>query len=115
MANNTNGLDVGIAVAAAAALLSSNLHAGSSRPLSARSTRATGRWQQIWYSYAPSNADIVSRCLGVFRAVNNGGDDIPVYALFAYAKSARTDLNPAERRAVAGIVVAIKGARKEKP
>ena len=44
-----------------------------------------------------------------------GGDDIPVYALLAYAKSARTDLNPAERRAVAGIVAAIKEARKEKP
>ena len=44
-----------------------------------------------------------------------GGDDIPVYALLAYAKSARTDLNPAERRAVAAIVAAIKGARKEKP
>ncbi len=44
-----------------------------------------------------------------------GGDDIPIYALLAYAKSARMDLNPAERRAVAGIVAAIKGARKEKP
>ena len=43
-----------------------------------------------------------------------GGKDIPIYALLAYAKSARTDLNPAERRAVAGIVAAIRGARKEK-
>ena len=30
-----------------------------------------------------------------------GGDQIPIYALLAYAKSAKTDLNPAERRAVA--------------
>ena len=44
-----------------------------------------------------------------------GGDDIPVYALLAYAKSARTDLIPVERRAVAGIVAAIKEAQKEKP
>jgi len=44
-----------------------------------------------------------------------GGEDIPVHALPAYAKSARTDLNPAERRAVAGIVAAIRGAGKEKP
>ena len=44
-----------------------------------------------------------------------GGDDIPVYALLAYAKSARTDLNPVEQRAVAGIVAAIKEAQKEKP
>ena len=44
-----------------------------------------------------------------------GGEDVPIYALLAYAKSARTDLNPAERRAVAGIVASIKRARKEKP
>ena len=43
-----------------------------------------------------------------------GGVDIPVHALLAYAKSARTDLNRAERRTVSGIVAAIKGARKEK-
>jgi hypothetical protein len=43
-----------------------------------------------------------------------GGEDIPIYALLAYAKSTRTDLNPVERRAVAGIVAAIKRARKEK-
>lgn len=44
-----------------------------------------------------------------------GGQDIPVYALLAYAKSAKSDLNPVERRAVAAIVQAIKRARKEKP
>ena len=44
-----------------------------------------------------------------------GGEDMPIYALLAYAKSARTDLNPEERRTVAGIVAAIRGARKEKP
>ena len=44
-----------------------------------------------------------------------GGEDIPIYALLAYAKSARVDLNPAERRAAARIVAEIKGARKEKP
>ena len=43
-----------------------------------------------------------------------GGENIPIYALLAYTKSARTDLNPAKRRAVVGIIAAIKGARKEK-
>ena len=44
-----------------------------------------------------------------------GGEDIPVYALLAYAKSARTDLNPAERHQVARIAAAITRARKDKP
>ena len=44
-----------------------------------------------------------------------GGDRMPVYALLAYTKSARTDLSPAEKRAVAGVVAAIKRAGKEKP
>lgn len=43
-----------------------------------------------------------------------GGENIPVYALLAYAKSAKTDLTPAERHAVAGIVKAIKSAGKER-
>ena len=42
-----------------------------------------------------------------------GGEDIPIYALLAYVKSARTDLNPVQRRAVASIVAAIKRAGKE--
>ena len=44
-----------------------------------------------------------------------GGEDIPIYALLAYAKSARTDLNPAEQRQVAKIAAAIRRARKERP
>ncbi len=43
-----------------------------------------------------------------------GGEDMPLYALLAYAKSARADLNPAERRAVARVVAAIKSAGKER-
>ena len=43
-----------------------------------------------------------------------GGDRMPIYALLAYGKSSRTDLNPAERRAVAAIVDAIKSAGKER-
>ena len=43
------------------------------------------------------------------------GEDIPIYALLAYAKSARTDLNPAQRRAVAGVAAAIKRAGTERP
>jgi len=43
-----------------------------------------------------------------------GGEDMPIYALLAYARSAKTDLNPAERRAVARIVAAIRRVRKEK-
>jgi len=44
-----------------------------------------------------------------------GGDQIPLYALLAYAKSAKTDLNPGERRAVAAIVEAIKSTGRERP
>ena len=43
-----------------------------------------------------------------------GGETIPIYALLAYAKSARTDLTPAERRAVAALAVAVRAARKER-
>ena len=43
-----------------------------------------------------------------------GGDRMPIYALLAYAKSARADLNPAERRVVAAIVEAIKSAGEER-
>ena len=32
---------------------------------------ASGRWQQVWYGYAPYNPDMVQKCLDVFRAVNN--------------------------------------------
>ncbi len=42
------------------------------------------------------------------------GEDIPLYALLAYAKSSKADLNPSERRAVSAIVAAIKIAGKER-
>ena len=32
---------------------------------------ASGRWQQVWYGYAPYNPDMVRKYLDVFRAVNN--------------------------------------------
>ena len=32
---------------------------------------ASGRWQQVWYGYAPYNPDMVQKYLDVFRAVNN--------------------------------------------
>ena len=44
-----------------------------------------------------------------------GGETIPVYALLAYAKSARTDLSPAERRSVSTLAAAIRAAAKERP
>ena len=44
-----------------------------------------------------------------------GGQTIPVYALLAYAKSARTDLSPAERCTVSALAAAIRGAAKERP
>ena len=44
-----------------------------------------------------------------------GGETIPVYALLAYAKSARTDLSPAERRTVSALAAAIRAAAKERP
>ena len=43
-----------------------------------------------------------------------GGEFIPLYALLVYAKSAKTDLSPAQRRAVAGLATAIRAAAKEK-
>ena len=43
-----------------------------------------------------------------------GGEDMPVYALLAYAKSAKTDLKPHERRTVSALVAAIKAAGREK-
>ena len=42
------------------------------------------------------------------------GEDIPLYALLAYAKSSKADLNRSERRAVSAIVAAIKIAGKER-
>ena len=42
------------------------------------------------------------------------GQDIPVYALLVYAKSAKTDLTSAERRAVFGIAAAIKETGKKR-
>ena len=44
-----------------------------------------------------------------------GGETIPLYALLAYAKSARTDMNPTERRIVAAIAAAIRKVSKERP
>lgn len=39
-------------------------------------------------------------------------DAMPVYALLAYAKAAKTDLTPKERRAVTAIAAQLKAARK---
>ena len=38
--------------------------------------------------------------------------DSPLYALLAYAKSARTDLTPEERRTVATLAASIKAAAR---
>jgi len=38
---------------------------------------------------------------------------MPLYALLAYAKSAKADLSLSERRAVRTVVAAIKSVRKE--
>ncbi len=32
---------------------------------------ASGRWQQVWYGYAPYNPDMVQKYLDIFRVVNN--------------------------------------------
>ena len=37
-----------------------------------------------------------------------GGMEMPIYALLAYAKSARTDLTPTERRTVSALAAALK-------
>ena len=41
------------------------------------------------------------------------GESMPIYALLAYAKSAKTDLTPAERRVVSALAKAIKAVGKE--
>ena len=41
------------------------------------------------------------------------GGDLPVYALLAYAKSARDDLSPRERRSVARLAADIRRATQE--
>ena len=43
-----------------------------------------------------------------------GGEGVPIYALLAYSKSDKTDLNPSERRAVAALVAAIKLQGKQR-
>ena len=43
-----------------------------------------------------------------------GGTDMPIYALLAYAKSARTDLTPAERRTVSALAAALKATGRNK-
>ena len=43
-----------------------------------------------------------------------GGEGVPIYALLAYSKSDKTDLNPGERRAVAALVAAIKLQGKQR-
>ena len=40
-------------------------------------------------------------------------EEMPVYALLAYAKSAKTDMTPDERRTVSKLAAALKAARKE--
>ena len=42
-----------------------------------------------------------------------GGERLPIYALLAYPKSAKTNLSPEERRTVSAIVEAIKSPEKE--
>ncbi len=43
-----------------------------------------------------------------------GGVSVPIYLLLAYAKSARSDLTPTERRTVATLAAAIKATGKER-
>ena len=43
-----------------------------------------------------------------------GGVSVPIYLLLAYAKSARADLTPLERRTVATLAAAIKATGKER-
>lgn len=39
-------------------------------------------------------------------------ETMPLYALLAYAKSAKTDMTPDEKRAVSALVTALKAARR---
>ena len=40
-------------------------------------------------------------------------DTLPLYALLAYAKNAKEDMTPDEKRAVSALVTALKATRKE--
>jgi len=42
------------------------------------------------------------------------GTEMPIYALLAYAKSARTDLTPTERRTVSALAAALKATGRNK-
>ena len=42
-------------------------HSALERPIDT----ASGRWQQVWYGYAPYNPDMVRKYLDIFRVVNN--------------------------------------------
>ena len=42
-----------------------------------------------------------------------GDEAMPVYALLAYAKTAKTDMTPDERRTVSKLAAALKAARKK--
>ena len=43
------------------------------------------------------------------------GGDLPIYALLAYAKSAKEDLSPRERRVVSGLVAEIRRVEQGVP
>lgn len=41
-------------------------------------------------------------------------EEMPIYALLAYAKSAKADLTPAERRAVSALAAVLRATGKER-
>lgn len=41
-------------------------------------------------------------------------EEMPLYALLVYAKNAKTDMSPDEKKAVRALTIALKAARKEK-
>ena len=43
-----------------------------------------------------------------------GGVELPIYALLAYAKSAKTDLTPVEKRTIAALATALKAAGRNR-
>ena len=69
----------------------------------------TGGVRKLRFSALGSGKRVGARLIHFY-----GGEFMPVYALLAYAKSARTSLTLSEQRAVRAVVAEIKRAGKER-
>lgn len=76
---------------------------GRGSPWQIRWRHPRNRWRKLRFAAAGTGKRGGGRVVYYYL-----DDATPVYALLAYAKSARTDLAPAERRTVARLAAAIR-------